>query len=70
MKCVRHTRRTTQGCTVLCSAMQGRGWLLVGAGTDLFLPKAQGPEAAPPGSSQGKGKQRKSRDDLTDMKAR
>lgn len=33
-------------CTALCSARQGRGWLLVGAGTVLFLPKAQGPRAA------------------------
>lgn len=62
MEVTRSFSLQVQGRPVLCSAMQGRGWLWVGAGTDLLLPKA-----APPGRGQGKGKQKKSRDDLTHM---
>lgn len=46
MEVTRSFSLQVQGHTVLCSARQGRGWLLVGAGTVLFLPKAQGPKAA------------------------
>lgn len=62
-----------QECTLMCSATQRSGWLLVGAGANLSQPKALSPQAVChllevakwPSRRGSRGRHGESRDDLT-----